>query len=155
MFESSVTEVDPAVQRICAQSRAYNQAAAALYDGIGALYRQRLREDGDRSHLVIDTDDDVAAEVAVAMRISHGMALSHLRTARTMHERLPQLAALFLAGEQDPLFEDSLLMATRWGEASDADLIRVPETPHGFLHFGGPAARGARKAIRTWLNARL
>jgi len=46
-------------------------------------------------------------------------------------------------------------MATRWGEASDADLIRVPETPHGFLHFGGPAARGARKAIRTWLNARL
>lgn len=63
--------------------------------------------------------------------------------------------ALFLAGEQDPLFEDSLLMATRWGEASDADLIRVPETPHGFLHFGGPAARGARKAIRTWLNARL
>ena len=40
-------------------------------------------------------------------------------------------------------------------EAADADLIRVPETPHGFLHFGGPAARGARKAIRTWLNARL
>jgi acetyl esterase/lipase len=63
--------------------------------------------------------------------------------------------ALFLAGEYDPLFEDSLLMATRWGEASDADLIRVPEVPHGFLHFGGPAARGARRAIRTWLDARL
>ena len=63
--------------------------------------------------------------------------------------------ALFLAGEYDPLFEDSLLMATRWGEAADADLIRVPETPHGFLHFGGPAARGARAAIRHWLEARL
>lgn len=62
--------------------------------------------------------------------------------------------ALFLAGELDPLFEDSLLMATRWGEASDADLIRVPETPHGFLHFGGPAARGARVAIRRWLDGR-
>jgi acetyl esterase/lipase len=63
--------------------------------------------------------------------------------------------ALFLAGEYDPLFEDSLLMATRWGETSQADLIRVPETPHGFLHFGGPAARGARAAIRHWLDARL
>lgn len=46
-------------------------------------------------------------------------------------------------------------MATRWGEASEADLIRVPETPHGFLHFGGPAARGARRAIRVWMDARL
>ena len=63
--------------------------------------------------------------------------------------------ALFLAGEYDPLFEDSLLMATRWGEASEADLIRAPQVPHGFLHFGGPAARGARRAIRTWLDARL
>jgi len=63
--------------------------------------------------------------------------------------------ALFLAGEYDPLFEDSLLMATRWGEASNADLIRAPETPHGFLHFGGPAARGGRRAIRRWMEARL
>lgn len=63
--------------------------------------------------------------------------------------------ALFLAGEYDPLFEDSLLMATRWGEASEADLIRAPETPHGFLHFRGPAARGARTAIRHWVDARL
>ena len=63
--------------------------------------------------------------------------------------------ALFLAGEYDPLFEDSLLMATRWGEAAEVDLIRVPEVPHGFLHFGGPAARGARGAIRHWLDARL
>lgn len=63
--------------------------------------------------------------------------------------------ALFLAGEYDPLFEDSRLMAARWGQASDADLIRVPETPHGFLHFGGPAARGARIAVRRWLDVRL
>lgn len=63
--------------------------------------------------------------------------------------------ALFLVGERDPLFEDSALMAARWGEASQADLIRVPQTPHGFLHFGGPAARGARRAIRHWMAARL
>lgn len=63
--------------------------------------------------------------------------------------------ALFLVGERDPLFEDSALMAARWGEASQADLIRVPQAPHGFLHFGGPAARGARRAIRHWMAARL
>ncbi|WP_292226957.1 alpha/beta hydrolase [Brevundimonas sp.] len=63
--------------------------------------------------------------------------------------------ALFLAGELDPLFDDSLLMAGRWGRIADVDLIRVPETPHGFLHFGGPAARGASTAILRWLDARL
>ena len=63
--------------------------------------------------------------------------------------------ALFLAGEYDPLFQDSLLMATGWGQGAEVDLIRVPETPHGFLHFGGPAARGARIAVRRWLDARL
>ena len=55
----------------------------------------------------------------------------------------------------DPLFDDSLLMATRWGRVADVDMIRVPETPHGFLHFGGPAARGASTAILRWLDARL
>jgi acetyl esterase/lipase len=63
--------------------------------------------------------------------------------------------ALLLAGDYDPLFEDSQLMAARWGEAADADLIRVPQVPHGFLHFGGPAARGGRTAIRRWIDAIL
>lgn len=63
--------------------------------------------------------------------------------------------ALFLAGEADPLADDSRLMAAAWGRASDADLILAPETPHGFLHFGGPAARGGRRAIRAWLDHRL
>lgn len=63
--------------------------------------------------------------------------------------------ALFLAGTADPLIDDSRLMAARWGQASEADLIVAPETPHGFLHLGGPAARGGRRAIRRWLEARL
>lgn len=63
--------------------------------------------------------------------------------------------ALFLAGEADPLLDDSRLMAAAWGRAGDADLILAPETPHGFLHFGGPAARGGRRAIRAWLDHRL
>lgn len=63
--------------------------------------------------------------------------------------------ALFLSGDRDPLRDDSRLMARAWGRAADADLIQVPEAPHAFLQFGGPAARGARIAVRRWLDDRL
>jgi hypothetical protein len=106
--------------RVCDRGRAHNRAAAALYAGIGALYRQRLAEVGDRAEWVHDTDDAVATEVAVALRISQGLAMSYLRTARCMHERLPQLAAVFEAGDIDFTLFDALAYRT--------DLIDDPDS---------------------------
>lgn len=63
--------------------------------------------------------------------------------------------ALFLYGEIDPLRDDSRLMAQAWGELSDADLIELPATPHGFLHFGSAAAAKGWDAIMEWLETRL
>ena len=43
----------------------------------------------------------VAAEVASALRISQGLAVSRLRYARAMRERLPKVAEVFKAGDID------------------------------------------------------
>ena len=65
-------------------------------------------------------------------------------------------AAQALGADLDEGVEDAIAaLVSEIDPPADADLIRVPETPHGFLHFGGPAARGARAAIRHWLDARL
>ncbi len=63
--------------------------------------------------------------------------------------------ALFIAGEIDPLVDDSHLMAAAWAQAAPAELITAPASPHGFMHFGGPNAAHARAAIRDWLDHRL
>lgn len=61
--------------------------------------------------------------------------------------------ALFIAGDLDPLRDDSRLMANAW--LSDAELIEVPLAPHGFIHFGGPVAIRSLREIRAWLEHRL
>ncbi len=59
--------------------------------------------------------------------------------------------ALFVVGDLDPLFDDSRLMAAAWAEFAPAELVVVPASPHGFMHFSGPNAAKAREAIRDWL----
>lgn len=66
-----------------------------------------------------------------------------------MHDLPP---ALFMAGDLDPLRDDSLLMAQAWSAAAPAELVEVPLAPHGFIHFGGPVAARALSEIRLWLD---
>ena len=61
--------------------------------------------------------------------------------------------AFFVAGDLDPLRDDSRLMAEAW--PTDADLLEVPLAPHGFIHFGGPLATRSLGEIRAWFEARL
>jgi Domain of unknown function (DUF222) len=89
------------LERICSSSRGENQAAAQRLDAIGDLWLVRLRECGEREDWIVDAAEAVAAEVAAALGISHGLASSHLRYARAMRERLPEVAAVFLAGDLD------------------------------------------------------
>jgi acetyl esterase/lipase len=60
--------------------------------------------------------------------------------------------ALFIAGDLDPLRDDSLLMADAWSAAAPVELVEVPLAPHGFIHFGGPVAARALSEIRLWLD---
>lgn len=63
--------------------------------------------------------------------------------------------ALFVLGEIDPFRDDSRLMAARWAEVAPTIRLDVPETPHGFQHFGAPTAALAQAFIRDWIASRL
>jgi Domain of unknown function (DUF222) len=98
---STTTESTAIVDRICAATRAENQAAATQLAAIGDLFAYRLSRCSETEDWAIDTEEAVTAEVAAALRISQALAASRLRYARAMRERLPKTAEVFAAGDID------------------------------------------------------
>jgi acetyl esterase/lipase len=74
-----------------------------------------------------------------------------------LYASLPGLVpALFTVGLLDPLLDDSLFMAARWGVAGNpAELAVYPESEHGFTGFPTGMARAARARQHAWTRARL
>jgi len=89
------------IARISAAARCANQDAAAELVAIGGLFGHRLIQGGEQDNWAIDTMKAVAGEVAAGLKISQGRAETKLRYARAMRERLPQVAAVFCAGDID------------------------------------------------------
>ncbi len=119
-WEPAQTERSRAlVDRMCASGRAEAQAAADRLDAIGELFELRRAQRGERADWAVDTWAAVGGEVAAAFRISLGMAGSYLRYALAMRERLPQVAAVFRAGDMDYRMFQTLVYRT--------DLITDPE----------------------------
>ena len=81
--------------------RAENRAAAAQLIAIGQLFGHRLSRCSETEEWAADTMTAVAAEIAAALRISQALAESRLHYARVLRERLPQVGAVFAAGEID------------------------------------------------------
>jgi hypothetical protein len=106
------------IDRVCASSRTEARAAADRLAAIGALYRLRLAESGETGFWAADTWDEVAGEVAAALRISVGLASSYLRYAQAMVERLPRVGAVFAAGDIDYRLFQTIVFRT--------DLIEDP-----------------------------
>ena len=63
--------------------------------------------------------------------------------------------ALMFVGERDPLLDDTLRMAERWSEAADVELHRLPEAPHGFIHFRTSIAAKVLVATHDWIRKQL
>ncbi|MDT5099240.1 MAG: hypothetical protein QOC76_2977, partial [Mycobacterium sp.] len=84
MFEESDIAARSLVDRICASARAENRAAADGLASIYALYRLRLREAGGRDDWAMDTIEEIAAEVAAALRISQCSAVNRVGDAIAM-----------------------------------------------------------------------
>ncbi len=94
------------IERMCAASRAENQAAGQRLNAIGELDGLRLREVGERESWSTDTQEAVSAEVAAALGISQALATSYLYYSRALRLRVPQVGALLLAGEISyPMFQ--------------------------------------------------
>lgn len=100
-YPSVTAESAVLVDGICAAGRAENRAAAAQLSAIGQLFAYRLSRCAETQQWAVDTEAAVAAEVGAALRIGAGLAASRVRYARAMRERLPQVGAVFAAGEID------------------------------------------------------
>ena len=85
----------------------------------GELFAYRLSRCSETEEWAIDTMEAVAAEVASALRISQGLAVSRLRYARAMRERLPKVGEVFKAGDIDYRMFRTLVYRT--------DLITDPD----------------------------
>jgi hypothetical protein len=88
-------------------------------DAIGELFELRRAETGEHQNWAVDTWAAVGAEVAAAFRTSLAMAGSYLRYALAMRERMPQVAAVFRAGDIDYRLFQTIVYGT--------DLITEPE----------------------------
>ncbi len=100
-YPSATQQSAALLDRVCASSRAENQAAAAQLVAIAELFGYRLSRCAENEDWAIDTCEAVTAELAAALRISQALAGSRLRYARAMRERLPKLGAVFEAGDID------------------------------------------------------
>jgi Domain of unknown function (DUF222) len=78
------------------RTRAEAAVAARRLSAIAELTRRRSGDD-QRANWACDSWDSAAAEVAAALGISHGKASGQMHLSLTLN-RLPKLAALFLAG---------------------------------------------------------
>jgi acetyl esterase/lipase len=63
--------------------------------------------------------------------------------------------ALMIVGAIDPLLDDTVDMAARWGAVAPVELQVVPEAPHGFIHFKTPLAGIVLAHVRRWVAARI
>ena len=98
---SATCESAALLERVGGWARVENRAAAEQLVAIGELFAYRLSRCSETEGWAIDTMAAVAAEVGAQLRISQGLALSRVRYARALRERLPKVGEVFAAGDID------------------------------------------------------
>ncbi|MGH3633681.1 MAG: HNH endonuclease signature motif containing protein, partial [Mycobacterium sp.] len=158
MFE--VTAAGVLLDRMCAASRAENQAAGQRLAAVGELHLLRARETGGCEDWATDTWDAVTAEVAAALGISQALASSYVGYARVMRNELPKVGALLVAGEisysvfQTIVYRTELITDPEVMAGVDAELAakarRWPSMTRGRLAalVDRVVARADRDAVR-------
>ena len=100
MFESA----DPAecIDTMGVAARAESAAIAERLEAVWRLYSLRMAAEDPATRLwCIDGFEGVSAEVSAAQNISRSRAASQVRTAVSLYQRLPAVAAVFAKGDID------------------------------------------------------
>jgi hypothetical protein len=108
------------VAAITGWARVEAAASARRLGAIAELVRRRANGPTDCAYWSCDNWDSMAAEVAAAHGISHGMASGQMYLAVALHDRLPRVAALFAAGTISARLAATIVWHT--------DLIKDAET---------------------------
>ncbi|BBY62771.1 HNH endonuclease signature motif containing protein [Mycolicibacterium helvum] len=120
-FEPSDTAESRALlTSICASARGENQEAARRLASIAELFELRRRERGEREDWAVDTWAAVGAELAARLRISLGKAGSCMTYGLAMRQ-LPEVAAIFLAGDIDMQMYKTIVFRT--GLITDGEVL--------------------------------
>ena len=101
-------------------ARAEAAASARRLAAIAELVRRRADGPTDHAQWSCDNWDSVAAEVAAAQSISHGMASRQMYFAVALRDRLPRVAELFADGTISTRLAETIVWHT--------DLIKDAET---------------------------
>jgi hypothetical protein len=120
MFELTRADDAAVVAAIADGARAEAAAAARRRAAIAEWVTRRADGPTDRAHWSCDNWDAMAAEVAAAQSISHGMASGQMYLAVALRNRLPKVAALFAEGAISARLASALVWHT--------DLIKDPDT---------------------------
>ena len=121
MFDGDAELIDAMAEA----GRAESAAAARRLAAVGELYARRAVEWADRDLWCADPFEAVAAEVSAAQNISRGRAGTQIRYARELRERLPEIAALFAAGEVDLRLVSAVI--NRTSNVTDEAIAAVDE----------------------------
>ncbi|MCV7229256.1 HNH endonuclease signature motif containing protein [Mycolicibacterium komossense] len=112
------------VEAIAGWARASAAADARRLAAIDELVRRRCGDPDDERNLwACDPTDSAAAEVAVALNIGHGRAITQLKLAGLLRGRLPAINALFLAGSIPLTMVSTLMWRTLLVDEDVLDLL--------------------------------
>ncbi len=129
------------LERAAAAARDEARAAAARLAAVGEFVDRRCAAVGSATdEWLIDVVSAAAAEVAAALRISHGLAEWQIRYAHAMRRQLPALAARFAAGDVTEMAFKAAVYRT--GLITDPDLLaRVDAALAALMPRWGTAGR--------------
>jgi hypothetical protein len=135
MFETlAVTAESMAVMdAVCAAARSEAQATGRRLNAVADLIALRDRQYGDRPEWAADLRDEIARELAAALRVGPRTASGYMTDALVLRERLPELGQCLVAGDINyPMFNTianrtALITDAKALAAVDAQLaVRAP-----------------------------
>ncbi|WP_036436964.1 DUF222 domain-containing protein, partial [Mycobacterium sp. URHB0044] len=98
MFDGSECEL---IEVMGEATRDESTATAQRLLAVGRLYARRAVELAQWNTWRTDVTAEVAAEVSAAQNVSHARAVGQINYGRTLCERLPMVATVFLRGTID------------------------------------------------------
>jgi hypothetical protein len=121
---SAVRALDDAglMDAVAATSKLESAIQARRFAAIGELWARRKRSAApEHEYFLIDTWEEVAAEIAAAVGVTSWRASGLMRIAEALHERLPNVAAVFGDGDMDLPIVSTIVYRT--GLIEDADMM--------------------------------